>query len=129
MEIKGISGTVAGDTLSADEHKRKGTPEVPDAEAQGTAGGSVHNVNTATDSKKRRNFDAQELRGRFGEIRRKAKEGQTPERGKTEGLVQGRSDIGKKLAQLINEIPGEGPGRRTLGLDRLGTNKDTIPGI
>ena len=117
----------AGSSKSGVVDRKRKLPEVQIAEEQGTDGGEshlVHNVNSNSESKIRRKLTAQELRCKLEVVREKIETKQETGNQNTEGPVQGRADVGKKLALLINNIPGEGPGIWRLGLDLLGSNKD-----
>ena len=122
----GINESAGSGKSGVADRKRK-LPEVQIAEVQGTNGGNshlVHNVNSNSESKIRRKLTAQELRCKLEAVREKIKSKQEVGNQNVEGPVQGRADVGKKLAFLISNIPGEGPGIWRLGLDLLGSNED-----
>ena len=121
------SSESAGSCKSGVVYNKRKLPDVQIAEEQGTDGGEAHLahiVNSTSESKIRRKLTAQDLRCKLEVVREKIKTKQEICNQNTEGPVQGSSGVGKKLALLINNMPGEGPGIWRLGLDLLGSNKD-----
>ena len=117
----------SGNLKPGDVDNKRKLPEVLPAQVQRTEvsdADDVHTVNNRSVSKVRRKMTAQELRCKLDEVRDKIKCKQEVKSKTIESPVQGRADVGKKLACLIKDIPGEGPGVWRLGLDLLGPKEE-----
>ena len=129
-ELKKSSGEKArsGNLKTGGVNNKRKLTEVLNAQAQRTDGSEAEDVQIVDShsvSKVRRKMTAQELRCKLEGVRDKIR-GKLEAKSETiEGPVQGRADVGKMLACLIKDIPGEGPGVWRLGLDLLGPDKES----
>ena len=77
--------------------------------------------------KKLRAVSAQRLREKLTKLRSSLAAVQSPKNSGLHDPVPGRTDLGKRVAEGIKALGGDGPGRWRLGLDMSADEKDLPP--